>query len=112
MKLCKNEEVRKLIAKAWLENGDSVESKISACRSAISKWNRTQHINSKIQINLEKARLEEAMISSKPNESLISEINLRLRKAYSEEDEYWRQRRRTLWLALGDRNSGFFDAST
>ena len=38
-KLCKNKEVKKIIAKAWLEHGESVESKIAACRRAISKWN-------------------------------------------------------------------------
>ena len=52
------------------------------------------------------------MTSSVPNDILISEINARLRKAYSKEEEYWRQRSWTLWLALGDRNSGFFHATT
>ena len=52
------------------------------------------------------------MASSEPNERLICEINVCLKKVYREEDEYWRQRSRTLWLALGDRNSGFFHATT
>lgn len=97
-KLCKNEEVRKLIAEPWLENGDSVESKISACMRAISKWNRLHHINSQVPINVEKALLEEAITSFEPNESLIAEINARLRKAYNEEEEYWRQRSRSYGL--------------
>ncbi|KAG2298194.1 hypothetical protein Bca52824_034666 [Brassica carinata] len=85
---------------------------ISACRHAISKWNKRFHENSQQKIKTEKLRLEAAMSNSVADEALIKKINQALKQAYNEEEEYWRQRSRTLWLALGDRNSGFFHATT
>lgn len=46
------------------------------------------------------------------DDSLISNLNTQLLKAYKEEEEYWKQRSRQLWLTLGDKNIGFFHAST
>ena len=111
-RLCKNEEVRRIIAEAWTANRASVEHKIAACRRAISKWNREHHENSQATIKREKNRLEEAMTNPTSSEELICSINSALKKAYKEEEDYWRQRSRTLWLALGDRNTGFFHATT
>lgn len=54
----------------------------------------------------QKKRLEETMTSPTKNEELISEINAKLKQAYNADEEFWRQRSRTLWLALGDKNSG------
>ncbi|WZY79424.1 hypothetical protein YC2023_025808 [Brassica napus] len=43
---------------------------------------------------------------------LIQEINAKLNGAYLAEEAFWKQRSRLLWLKLGDRNSGFFHATT
>lgn len=107
-KLCKNEEVKKLIGEVWNQHHRSpIKQKITACRQPISKWNKHHHENSQAKIREGKNRLEQAMSSSNTNEALIAEINKELRMAYKEEEDYWRQRSRTLWLALGDKNSGF-----
>ncbi|CAA7023536.1 unnamed protein product [Microthlaspi erraticum] len=52
------------------------------------------------------------MASGEGDQAIILEINQRLKVAYQKEEDYWKQRSRTLWLALGDKNSGFFHAMT
>ncbi|XP_056843438.1 uncharacterized protein LOC130495882 [Raphanus sativus] len=56
--------------------------------------------------------LETALSAPVPDTELISATTLKLEKAYIEEEAYWKQRSRILWLQCGDRNSGFFHAIT
>ncbi|KAG2284860.1 hypothetical protein Bca52824_044464 [Brassica carinata] len=51
-----------------------------------------------------------SMINPVGDQELIKKINDELSKAYQEEEEYWRQRSRLLWLKLGDCNTGYFHA--
>ena len=87
-RLCKNEEVRKLIAVAWSSNREYVEHKIAACRRAISKWNREHYENCQAAISKEKLRLEKAMSDPTRAEEEITLINMALKKAYKEEEAY------------------------
>lgn len=43
-------------------------------------------------------------------EAHIYNLNTQLLIAYRAEEEFWRQRSRIMWLALGDKNSGYFHA--
>ncbi|CAA7057124.1 unnamed protein product [Microthlaspi erraticum] len=111
--LNENEEIKVIIEKAWNSSSRAtVEQRISTCRREISRWNHKHQQNSQKIIKEEKQKLEEAMSSSVLNQEVIAEINQKLKSAYQKEEEYWRQRSRTLWLALGDRNSGYFHAVT
>ena len=52
------------------------------------------------------------MMRTTANGLLISSLNKELLLAYKVEEEFWKQRSRQLWLTLGDKNTGFFHAST
>ena len=55
-----------------------------------------------------KGDLDKALTASTSDDNLISLINQKLLKAYKEEEDFWRQRSRLLWLSLGDKNTIFF----
>ncbi|XP_010445339.1 PREDICTED: uncharacterized protein LOC104727990 [Camelina sativa] len=48
----------------------------------------------------------------KSPQALLDDLNRKLTIAYQKEEEIWKQRSRQLWLALGDKNFGFFHAAT
>lgn len=43
-----------------------------------------------------------------PNETQLLDLNVYLRKAYRVEEEYWKQRSHTNWLALGNKKHKLF----
>lgn len=51
------------------------------------------------------------MVSPTPNPELIASINSDLQQAYQAEEEFWKQRSRQLWLALRDKNTGYFNVA-
>lgn len=105
--------MKALVKTAWnLANSNSVENRISNCRQAIIKWNREQHLNSQQKIDALRVQLEENMSSDDLNTDVIAAINKDLVLAYQAEEEFWKQRSRQLWLALGERNTGYFHAAT
>ena len=52
------------------------------------------------------------MENSDHDQNMITNINQTLLVAYKAEENFWKQRSRHLWLALGDINSGYFHAIT
>jgi len=52
------------------------------------------------------------MIDPTSSTETIARINNELSSAYKEEEEFWKQHNRQLWLTLGDRNTGYFHAIT
>lgn len=106
-------EVRKLVQDNWQQcDQDSVLSRLCRVRLAIIKWSREQNLNSKESIQSIQKALEEALSSSNPDTDVIGMLTNELDKAYGEEEKYWRQRSRILWLQHGDRNSSYFHAIT
>lgn len=98
-----NKEVTDLIKKAWQAHiPETVEKKIGRCRMAIIIWSREQHLNSQKTIDTLREKLEMAMVDPSSNPDMLASINEKLKTAYKEEEEFWKQRSRQLWLTLGD----------
>ena len=108
-----NPEATQVIVDAWKEEANKpISHRIARVRSAISIWHKNKHLNSREKIVEKKMELEEALSSTANDLVLIRKISEELKKAYADEEAYWKQRSRLLWLRLGDRNSGYFHAAT
>ncbi|XP_023634340.1 uncharacterized protein LOC111829476 [Capsella rubella] len=59
-----------------------------------------------------KLELAEAQKDDTKSPEEIKELTLRLRAAYQDEEEYWHQKSRSLWMRVGDQNTKFFHAQT
>lgn len=112
-RLTSKPEVRALVEENWFHcHGDSVLSRLCRVRQAIIKWSKEQNQNSKEIIQSLQQDLETALSSLIPDTDLIGMLTSELDKAYTEEECYWRQRSRILWLQHGDKNSSYFHAIT
>ncbi|CAA7062156.1 unnamed protein product [Microthlaspi erraticum] len=112
-RLKENVEVKQLITEAWnTKELNTVEGKISRCRREIILWNKKRHLNSQEQIEKYRQKLEDAMTEELNNAVLIEEVNALLKKAYDEEEAFWKQRSKQLWLALRESNTSYFHAVT
>lgn len=112
-RLRNNKAITQIIRDQWRKDVDEeIEVKLNRCRHAIITWTRKEQCNIKKKIDELRQKLESAMTSSSSTNILITSLNSELKAAYKEEEDFWRQRSRHLWLTLGDKNTGYFHAIT
>lgn len=86
--------------------------KIVRCHKAISKWKKRNPSNNLKLIESLKLRLEQAQGDDNVTSEEELEIKWKLCEAYREEELYWKQKIRALWLREDDRNTRYFHART
>lgn len=93
------------------QQGDLV-GKISRCRKAISSWKRSNPSNNEKLIEQLNMQIDQAQANDEVSSEEELELKWRLCAAYREEEIYWRQKSRALWLKESDRNTKYFHAKT
>jgi len=96
-----NPEVTKLVLDTWKAKPHAkIDHRIHLCRTAIIKWSKDHHINNQKEITSLREQLENAMNDVHVT---IEALNQQLLVSYKKEEEFWKQRSRQFWLALGTR---------
>lgn len=112
-RLTSKSEIRDIVNENWsLCHSNYVLSRLCRVRQAIINWTKEQNHNSKANIQSLQLALDVALSSLLPNTDLIGMLTSELDKAYAEEESYWRQRSRILWLQHGDKNSSYLHTIT
>ncbi|KAL0653987.1 hypothetical protein Bca4012_096678 [Brassica carinata] len=85
---------------------------LSRCRQHISVWKRHNRSNAEDKIGFLRRRLDQAMVSDTRTQQERAELKEELNQASLEEEIFWKQESRVMWLRAGDRNTRFFHAVT
>lgn len=110
-RLTSKPEIKELVLDNWMQcDLDSVLSRLCRVRQAIIKWTKEQNQNCKVNIQKLQQDLDLALSAPLPDTDLIGMLTSELDKEYREEESYWRQRSRVLWLQHGDKNTSYFHA--
>ncbi|CAA7026829.1 unnamed protein product [Microthlaspi erraticum] len=86
--------------------------RIGNCRHEVSVWRTEKQPYGKQKIEELQRALEEVQNDDNSTQEELIDITNKLKEAYRDEEEYWKQKSRNLWLKDGDLNTKFFHAST
>ncbi|CAA7043010.1 unnamed protein product [Microthlaspi erraticum] len=104
------------IERGWNDTrGEAVPTlvdRIQNCRHEISVWRKNNQPYGKKKITELQAALEEVQNDDNSTQDELNAITNKLMEAYRDEENYWKQKSRNMWLNDGDLNTKFFHAST
>ncbi|KAK6134108.1 hypothetical protein DH2020_032149 [Rehmannia glutinosa] len=108
------EEFGKIIEEGWMLTTpeDQLYEKIKRCGEIIDAWAGTRFRKLAKTIADKRKVLNSLKVQNLWQESYaqIQEVEGQLEKLLSQEEGYWRQRSRNIWLAQGDANTKYFHA--
>ena len=91
---------------------EPLTQRIRRCRQHISQWKRLNRNNAEERIGILRSKLNKAFIfddySTEDKNAIMDDLN----QAYLEEEIFWKQESRIMWLRSGDRNTIYFHAVT
>ena len=90
----------------------SIMKKIQNCKRVISIWKKSTQTNSEKLIKELQDQIDRTHEDDLAPPQALRELNWKLCEAYREEDFFWFQKSRQDWMALGDKNTKYFHAST
>lgn len=107
--MCSDQEFDRLVTWAWRDEGDNCGEKIQATQQGIQGY-ETVHgtLGKNIKELTEKLKKAEKWQSSAENVAKRKSMERELSELLKQEEVYWRQRSRAIWLKEGDKNTRFF----
>ncbi|KAL0685251.1 hypothetical protein Bca4012_052099 [Brassica carinata] len=104
--------VREAINNAWNSNlqstNNSVASRLRLCRKALSKWKKENQLNSKDMISKLQADLEDEESLISPSFGRMDFLKRSLVRPYKDEENFWKQKNKDVWILHGDSNTKVF----
>ena len=83
--------------------------KIKRCQLALVEWSRNTFSNSKSELQVKQAALEELSAMNDPNKvPEIRELKNNINTLLHQDELFWRQRLRSIWLPAGEKNTKYF----
>ena len=108
-------ECEEVIREAWgmeVLNGSpmfKLFEKIKKCRTTLVDWSRITFGNTKLRLQEKQAVLDEFSMQNKAEHlQTINALKIEINTILHQDELFWRQRSRSIWLPTDDKNTKFF----